>query len=933
MEFTMSPRIFARWAAVLLTTLSACRQSQSTSPQDGTLVIGRGRFGISDGRNDTSARDGNITVALKHAGSPAVACSGVLLTPTVVATAAACLADTLAGKTPEVYFGSNLATAAKLSVIGVEAMPASASGAPGPLALVYLAEGNPVYEYDGMSYQTFGLPDWAGTPYEVAGWSPAGSDGQPRPGSASVRQYAVLTDSGFFLQASAQSPGDVRWIRATRQMEVADAGFESARLEGADLGGPLMFQAGAGQTRQVIGILTQVNASAPQLEGCASETCDGWVALGPVNDGMDTPAVAWIKSKLATTHSPRWEAAHWRQPVHGEGEATWWRGEVDYYGPCRSDRDSDCDHWFDYNEVSGCSGTPQQGCERDNCIHWPNMDQLDQNDDMSGDACQPPVPVQMAAFNPTFMTPACLNAGSRCSSGDLLLGRAQLGPEPNAPNTLGGSCADGVNGAYHQDESIDRISVGTLNGTALAPGAFVKVVVDAWAYSGYTSDRLDLFVASDARNPSWTFIQTLAPSQAGQNTLETTFVLPNGELQAIRAVFRYIGTSGTSQVCPTGPYDDKDDLVFATNNRVCPPGLSWNGMTCANACPPGLAWNGTTCVDICLVGNGGCHTYATCAPNSTGRTCTCKPGFQGNGVICTDMDECLTDNGGCSQYAWCTNTVGSRTCACKAGFSGDGITCNDINECLTNNGGCSPYAACTNTVGSRTCQCGPMYQGDGVTCTRKPLVVEGPYNWQQGSAMVDLGKWSGRMCWLSRMTGSFMGSGEGLLIEYFDFNRFYLGGWSQQVGVAGSAMCATSDAMFLSHEGWSQGNRPVNLGPADGQVCFLTSVSGRFEGWGEYVHTYISNGAWYLGGSSNQSGVEAGAACFRGLYHSEEYVWNQGDPPVAMAGPGTACALTFIGGKFKGSGEWVNITNNGGYLSLGGGSQQTDVQARARCFW
>lgn len=189
------------------------------------------------------------------------------------------------------------------------------------------------------------------------------------------------------------------------------------------------------------------------------------------------------------------------------------------------------------------------------------------------------------------------------------------------------------------------------------------------------------------------------------------------------------------------------------------------------------------------------------------------------------------------------------------------------------------------------------------------------------------------MCWLSEMTGLFMGSGEFLYIEYFDYNRLYLGGGSEQVAVAGSAMCAGSNAPFLSHERWHQGEPPVNLGPADGQVCFLTHVSGRFEGWGEFVHTYISNGAWYLGGSSHQSGVSASAACFGGLYHSDEYVWNQGDPSKLMAGPGTACALTFIGGRFKGKGEWVSITNSGGYLSLGGGSQQTDVQARARCFW
>jgi hypothetical protein len=156
----MCLRMLAPWAGVLLAVLSACRESQRAPRQNGALVIGKARYGISGGRDDTSAPDGNITVALKQAGNPAVACSGVLLTPTVVATASACLADTLAGPTPEVYFGSDLATAVKLPAIGVEVMPPSANGAPGPVALLYLeAEGNPVYAFAGMSYQTFGLPD------------------------------------------------------------------------------------------------------------------------------------------------------------------------------------------------------------------------------------------------------------------------------------------------------------------------------------------------------------------------------------------------------------------------------------------------------------------------------------------------------------------------------------------------------------------------------------------------------------------------------------------------------------------------------------------------------------------------------------------------------------------------------------------------------
>ena len=50
-------------------------------------------------------------------------------------------------------------------------------------------------------------------------------------------------------------------------------------------------------------------------------------------------------------------------------------------------------------------------------------------------------------------------------------------------------------------------------------------------------------------------------------------------------------------------------------------------------------------------------------------------------------------------YANCTNTVGSRSCACKNGYTGNGLLCSDIDECLTSNGGCNSSATCTNTLG------------------------------------------------------------------------------------------------------------------------------------------------------------------------------------------------------------------------------------------
>jgi hypothetical protein len=94
----------------------------------------------------------------------------------------------------------------------------------------------------------------------------------------------------------------------------------------------------------------------------------------------------------------------------------------------------------------------------------------------------------------------------------------------------------------------------------LAPGKTVKVEVTIWAWSGYSSDKLDLYYATSATAPQWTFLRTLSPTKAGQQVLSTMYVLPSGSQQVLRARLRY-GGSATS-ACVPGLYNDHDDLVF-----------------------------------------------------------------------------------------------------------------------------------------------------------------------------------------------------------------------------------------------------------------------------------------------------------------------------------------------------------------------------------
>lgn len=166
---------------------------------------------------------------------------------------------------------------------------------------------------------------------------------------------------------------------------------------------------------------------------------------------------------------------------------------------------------------------------------------------------------QNAVYDATLMAPKCATVGTSCDTQALVNGRAALGPEPNRSNTIGGTCLDGTQGAYHVDESIDRLKVVSVDGTSFAAGKTVRIEATVWVW-GATQDRLDLYRSASATTPSWTLIGTIAPTASGLQTLTATYTLPAGALQAVRGNFRY---QGTVSPCTSGTYNDRDDLVFA----------------------------------------------------------------------------------------------------------------------------------------------------------------------------------------------------------------------------------------------------------------------------------------------------------------------------------------------------------------------------------
>ena len=174
----------------------------------------------------------------------------------------------------------------------------------------------------------------------------------------------------------------------------------------------------------------------------------------------------------------------------------------------------------------------------------------------------------VASYDATRRAPTC-GTVCGCDTGPTLVnGRGTLsgGAEPNQPNTIGATCADGSSGTYHSDESIDRVVIRTVDNGAFAVGKQVTVSVTAWCWG--TSDALDLYYTTNAGTPAWTTLTTnQACTAAGTRTFTHTFTLGStAGTHAVRAQFRYGGTA--SSACVSGSYNDRDDVVFGVGATV-----------------------------------------------------------------------------------------------------------------------------------------------------------------------------------------------------------------------------------------------------------------------------------------------------------------------------------------------------------------------------
>uniref|UniRef100_A0A663LQR9 Nidogen 2 n=1 Tax=Athene cunicularia TaxID=194338 RepID=A0A663LQR9_ATHCN len=211
-----------------------------------------------------------------------------------------------------------------------------------------------------------------------------------------------------------------------------------------------------------------------------------------------------------------------------------------------------------------------------------------------------------------------------------------------------------------------------------------------------------------------------------QLSVTRAFALYDSQEHVLRyALAARIGSArGDAENPLVNPCHDNTHVCEATAR--CQPGV---GMEYTCECAAGYRGDGRGCrdVDECSEGLSQCGPFTVCLNMPGSYRCECRGGYQPaeDGQACVPLappsNPCEDGSHPCApaDRARCLPRAGGRpTCECLPGYAGDGIDCSDVDECTRNP--CHPAATCYNTPGSFSCRCQPGYEGDGFQCTREP---------------------------------------------------------------------------------------------------------------------------------------------------------------------------------------------------------------------
>ena len=143
----------------------------------------------------------------------------------------------------------------------------------------------------------------------------------------------------------------------------------------------------------------------------------------------------------------------------------------------------------------------------------------------------------------------------------------------------------------------------------------------------------------------------------------------------------------TDMKCSCG-YCHKSPMCDPSGKR-CNCEHSWAGPSCTDTCHSNVTSSVMSDDLMCSLSQEKCfcsNMSEVCVNNAhliysnySLPDCVCNSGYHGNGILnCTDVDECVNAHNPCHKYADCINTVGSFRCSCRHGYQGDGVLCHSI---------------------------------------------------------------------------------------------------------------------------------------------------------------------------------------------------------------------------------------------------------------
>lgn len=135
------------------------------------------------------------------------------------------------------------------------------------------------------------------------------------------------------------------------------------------------------------------------------------------------------------------------------------------------------------------------------------------------------------------------------------------------------------------------------------------------------------------------------------------------------------------------------------------------------------------------------------------------------------------------------------------------------------------------------------------------------YDWAAGQQPTNLGPVNGRVCFLTRVGGSFNHPTDWIGV-YQSGGSWFLSGALQARNGSARARCLTVGSYSGEHSWRQEARNPTYMGLAGNKVCALTFMAGQFDSDNEFVEISKAVGNWYLSGGSSRSGVSAKARCF-----------------------------------------------------------------------